>query len=204
MKQYIAIAGNIGAGKTTTAKLLSKHFQIRLYLEKFVENPYLEDFYQDMRKWSFHSQIFFLTKNFSNHLEIQHSPKSCIQDRTIYEDSEIFAANLYQQGLMSQRDYQTYTNLYTEMLQVLKYPDIVIYLQASTSNLIDRIRSRNRAFEKKISEHYLEQLNGLYDEWIEKIKTKTSVMTIETDQVNFLTDQQACQNFFEKLSSHLS
>jgi deoxyadenosine/deoxycytidine kinase len=201
MKQYIAIAGNIGAGKTTTAELLSNHFQIGLYLEKFLENPYLSDFYSDMQKWSFHSQLFFLTKNFSNHLEIQHSPNSCIQDRTIYEDSEIFAANLYQQGSMSRRDYQTYAALYTEMLKVIKYPTLIIYLQASTPNLIERIHSRNRDFEKNITQEYLRQLNSLYETWIEKVKTKTEVVTIDTNQMNLLTDSTACQAFFARLKS---
>lgn len=201
MKQYIAIAGNIGAGKTTTAKLLSRHFQIELYLEKYLENPYLADFYKDMRKWSFHSQVFFLTKNFSNHLEIQQSPESCIQDRTIYEDSEIFAANLYQQGWMSRRDYETYAALYTEMLKVLQYPKLIIYLQASTPNLVDRIHTRARDFEKNITPEYLQQLNSLYEAWIERVKTRTEVVTIDTNQVNLLADSSACEDFCNRIQA---
>jgi len=165
---YIAIAGNIGVGKTTLTKLLKERFGWQIFCEPEVKNPYLEDFYEDMRRWAYHSQIFFLTERFKDHLRILKSKTPCVQDRTIYEDAEIFVENLYSRELMPERDYQSYRNLYEAMVDSLQKPGLVVYLKASTWTLISRIRKRGRSYERDIDREYLAQLNIGYDNWIKK------------------------------------
>lgn len=203
MKFFLSIAGNIGVGKTTLAQLCAEHFHCSLYLEKFVENPYLSDFYENMEQWSFHSQLFFLIQNFKAHLEIDQFQSFCIKDRTIYEDSEVFAANLFKQGYMSQRDYACYQDIYHTMISTLKYPDLIVYLKASPTTLINRIQKRERSFERKISEDYLIQINRGYDEWIKRMSDKTNVFTVDTDNFNVFEDLEKLRQIYQKIEEFI-
>lgn len=189
MKKFIAIAGNIGVGKSTLTRMLSKHFCWEPFYEAVGDNPYLADFYRDMRTWSFHSQIYFLSRRLRHHHQIVNRPGTVVQDRTVYEDAEIFAQNLYLQGLMDERDYQSYRELYTIITEILPPPDLVIYLRASVDTLLDRIRQRGRDFEQQIERSYLEQLNQLYEAWIERF-TLCPVLTIPADNLDFVHNPQ--------------
>lgn len=166
-KYFIAVAGNIGAGKSTLTQLLGDALDWQPFYEANTENPYLADFYTDMRQWSFHSQVFFLGKRLEHHRQLLDHPRTAIQDRTVYEDAEIFARNLYQQGHMSDRDYDAYRSLYQAVSAFLPPPDLIIYLQSSVQTLQNRIHQRGRDYERNISPDYLLQLNRLYDSWIE-------------------------------------
>jgi deoxyadenosine/deoxycytidine kinase len=166
-KYFIAVAGNIGAGKSTLTQLLGDALNWQPFYEANTENPYLADFYTDMRQWSFHSQVFFLGKRLEHHRQLLDHPRTAIQDRTVYEDAEIFARNLYQQGHMSDRDYDAYRSLYQAVSAFLPPPDLIIYLQSSVETLQNRIHQRGRDYERNISPDYLLQLNRLYDSWIE-------------------------------------
>jgi len=201
---FFALAGNIGVGKTTWTKLLSETFHWRSYYEKVVENPYLADFYYDMKAWSFHSQIFFLTHRFKAHLEIQQSKSTCVQDRTIFEDGEIFAYNLFKQQHMSDRDYLSYRELFNAMLESLRYPDLIIYLKASTWTLISRIRKRGRDYERKINKEYLAQLNSLYDKWIETYSKQHRVLVVNTDDFDIERDQKRLQEILKEIGTYES
>jgi len=201
MKRFITIAGNIGAGKTTLANLLSQKFKLTLHDEKFADNPYLTDFYTDMKRWSFHSQIFFLSQNFKAHLAIQQSSSSCLKDRSIYEDSEVFAANLHKRGLMSDRDYECYTDIYQTMLAALQYPDLFIYLRASVPTLCQRIRQRNRHFEKNITPNYLRQINNGYEKFISRMQNHTNVLIVQTDQFNIFEDNEKLEQIYHKIET---
>tara|TARA_B100001996_G_scaffold378192_1_gene361953 strand:+ start:2792 stop:3421 length:630 start_codon:yes stop_codon:yes gene_type:complete len=183
----IAIAGNIGAGKTTLTKKLSKDLNINPIFESVDDNPYLESFYGDMSRWSFNLQIFFLHKRFSNQLELINSKQSFVQDRSIYEDKEIFAKNLNDMKLMSDIDWDTYCNLFKDMIQFVDQPDLIIYLKASTSTLISRIKNRKRDFEVDISPEYIHSLNIYYDKWISKIN-KDKVLIVDSDNFNIFKD----------------
>ena len=183
----IAIAGNIGAGKTTLTKKLSKDLNINPIFESVNDNPYLEKFYSDMNRWSFNLQIFFLHKRFSNQLELINSKQSFVQDRSIYEDKEIFAKNLNDMKLMSDVDWDTYCNLFKDMIQFIDQPDLIIYLKASTSTLISRIKNRKRDFEVDISPEYIHSLNIYYDKWISKIN-KDKVLIVDSDNFNIFKD----------------
>ncbi len=169
-KLYVAIAGNIGVGKTTLTRMLSQKLGWKAYYEKVIDNPYLEDFYKDMKRWSFHLQIYFLSHRFISQKEITEWPDSCIQDRSIYEDAEIFATTLHKQGLMSDRDFDNYKALFEIMTSYLRQPDLIIYLRASTDLLFEHIRKRGRSYELQMDRAYLEQLNQAYEEWIERAK----------------------------------
>lgn len=162
---HIAITGNIGAGKTTLAQLLSAHYGWDVLYEAVEGNPYLADFYADMERWSFNLQIYFLNSRFEQVKTIRESGLSVIQDRTIYEDAYIFAANLYRNGNMTERDYQTYRSLFDNMVSTVQPPDLMIYLRADLPKLLQQIRKRGRSFEQSISEQYLNDLNELYDEF---------------------------------------
>ncbi len=199
MKFFLSIAGNIGVGKTTLAHLCADYFRCSVYLEKFIENPYLSDFYENMERWSFHSQLFFLAQNFKAHLEIDQFQGMCIKDRTIYEDSEVFATNLFKQGLMNQRDFACYQDIYQTMISALKYPDLIIYLKASPSVLIRRIQKRERTFEQKINEKYLQQINLTYHEWIKKVSDKTNILTVDTDHFNIFKDHDKLEQIYESI-----
>ncbi len=183
----IAIAGNIGAGKTTLTKKLSEDLNIKPIFESVDDNPYLENFYSDMSRWSFNLQIFFLHKRFSNQLELINSKQSFVQDRSIYEDKEIFAKNLNDMKLMSDVDWDTYCNLFNDMIQFIDQPDLIIYLKASTSTLISRIKNRKRDFEIDISSEYIHSLNIYYDKWISKID-KNKVLIVDSDNFNIFKD----------------
>lgn len=185
MKKYIAVAGNIGVGKSTLTALLRDRLGWEPFYEAVADNPYLSDFYHDMRQWSFHSQVFFLSRRLRHHRELLNRPGTVVQDRTVYEDAEIFAENLYRQGNMSERDYRTYRDLYEAMMLYLPPPDLVVYLRASVSTLLQRIRMRGRDFEQDVSSEYLEQLSELYEEWIERF-TQCPVLMVPSDNLDFV------------------
>jgi len=163
---FVAIAGNIGAGKSTLTQMLADRLGWQPFFEANSENPYLADFYKDMTRWSFHSQVFFLGKRLEHHRKLLDYPNSVVQDRTVYEDAEIFARNLYREGKMSERDYDAYRNLYLAVSAFLPPPNLIIYLESDVHTLMQRISQRGRAFEQEIEQSYVANLNTLYDEWI--------------------------------------
>ena len=179
---HIAVAGNIGSGKTTLTGLLAKHFNWTPHYEEVEHNPYLDSFYEDMQRWSFNIQIFFLNSRFRQVMDIRNSGKDVIQDRTIYEDAHIFAANLYSMGLMETRDFENYQSLFELMTKFLQPPDLLIYLRASVPTLIRHIAKRNREFEQSISISYLTNLNERYEKWIEGYK-EGKLLIIDTDNI---------------------
>lgn len=183
MKWFVAVSGNIGSGKSTITTLLSEKLGWKPYYEIVDENPYLPDFYADMPRWSFHLQVFFLSKRFQHHQAITVDQGSVIQDRTIYEDAEIFARNLYLQGLMDERDFRNYHELFNTMTQFLRPPDLIIYLKASVPTLLERIRRRARDYEQRIPAEYLAQLNERYAEWTERFAL-CPILTIDADTLD--------------------
>ncbi len=186
-KHYIAIAGNIGAGKSTLTSLLSQRLGWEPFLEGVSDNPYLSDFYEDMNRWSFHSQVFFLARRLLHHRQLLERPHSVIQDRTVYEDAEIFARNLYEGGAMQERDYRTYHDLYAAVTSILPPPDLVIYLQASVATLSERIRQRGRSYERQLAPDYLAQLNRLYEDWVQHFAL-CPVLTVPADRLDFVAN----------------
>ena len=185
MKYFIAIAGNIGVGKSTLTGLLAQQLKWEPFYEAVEDNPYLVDFYQDMRRWSFHSQIFFLSRRLRHHRALLDHPNSVVQDRSVYEDAEVFARNLYRQGNMSERDYKSYRELYEVLTLFLPSPDLVVYLRASVPTLQQRISLRGREFEREISGQYLARLNHLYEEWAANF-TLCPVLTVPADDLDFV------------------
>ena len=184
-KKFIAVAGNIGVGKSTLVQLLSRRLGWQPFYEPVTENPYLADFYRDMRTWAFHSQVFFLTHRLRIHRQLLDHPTSVIQDRSVYEDAEIFAENLYRQGMMAPRDYRTYRALYEVLVEFLPPPDLVIYLRASVDTLLARIAKRGREYERDISRGYLAQLNALYEEWVQHFSL-CPVLTVPADDLDYV------------------
>ena len=184
-KYFVAVAGNIGVGKSSLTTLLAQRLGWEPFFEAVAENPYLADFYADMPTWSFHSQIFFLSRRLYDYRALMEHPTSVLQDRTVYEDAEIFARNLHRQELMSERDWSSYWDLYSAVSTLLPPPDLVVYLQASVSTLMNRIGMRGREFEQRISDEYLAQLNDLYDEWVAGFNL-CPVLTIATDNLDFV------------------
>lgn len=182
--KHIAIAGNIGAGKTTLAERLASHFNWEVFYEDVNKNPYLQDFYSDMRRWSFNLQVYFLNSRFNQVIEIQKGNKTVVQDRTIYEDAHIFAPNLYEMSLMSQRDFENYINLFKTISSLIAPPDLLIYLKASIPTLLKQIRRRGRDYEHNIRIDYLERLNNYYDNWIANYK-EGKLLIINVDEVNY-------------------
>ena len=179
---HIAVAGNIGSGKTTLTRLLSKHFGWKPHYEEVDNNPYLESFYEDMKRWSFNLQVYFLNSRFRQVLDIRNSGQDIIQDRTIYEDAYIFAANLYDMGLMETRDYENYRSLFELMSSFLEAPDLLISLRASVPTLVRQIQKRNRDYEQSIRLDYLNALNRRYEDWISKY-SKGKLLVIESDNI---------------------
>lgn len=184
-RRFVAIAGNIGVGKSSLTALLAEQLGWQPFFEAVGENPYLADFYTDMRRWSFHSQIFFLSRRLRHHYQLLHTPGTVVQDRTVYEDAEVFACNLYQQGHMEERDYRSYRELYEVMALFLPPPDLLVYLKASVPILLERIAMRGREFERHIAPDYLQQLNELYDRWIARF-TGCPVLTIDANRLDFV------------------
>lgn len=188
-KRFIAIAGNVGVGKSTLTRMLAGRLGWEPFFEAVDDNPYLSDFYQDMRQWAFHSQIFFLSRRLRHHHELLQRPNSVIQDRSVYEDAEIFARNLYEQGNMDERDYQSYRELYEVLCAFLPPPDLVVYLQADVKTLLTRIRLRGRAYEQDIAPAYLQRLNDYYNAWIQDFAL-SPVLTIEAGGIDFVTHRE--------------
>jgi deoxyadenosine/deoxycytidine kinase len=201
--KFVAVAGNIGVGKTHLTTLLANHLGWRAYYEPVIDNPYLDDFYRDMERWSFHLQVFFLSKRFEIHREMVGSDEPCIQDRTIYEDKEIFAHTLHQQGFMSDRDYENYTALFDAMTSFLRTPDLVVYLRAGVNTLQGRIRCRGRDCEREISGDYLEALNRAYESWCERASLVTDVLTIDTEGLDLVQDEAAVERVLAKVVRRL-
>ena len=181
---HIAVAGNIGSGKTTLTNMLSNHYGWRPHFEAVDDNPYLADFYNDMQRWSFNLQIYFLNTRFKDVVEILKSEETVIQDRTIYEDACIFAKNLHKMGLMSTRDFENYNSLFSLMLSLVKPPDLLIYLRFSVPNLVNHIQKRGREYEAGIRLDYLQGLNNLYEKWIENYKDG-KLLIVDVDEVRF-------------------
>jgi deoxyadenosine/deoxycytidine kinase len=203
MKKYVAVAGNIGVGKSTLVELLCDRLAWQPFYEPEVENPYLADFYQDMRAWAFHSQIFFLTRRLRAHRQIIDHPTSVIQDRTVYEDAEVFAHNLFRQGLIGDRDYRAYRELYEVLTDFLPPPDLVVYLRASAHTLLNRITHRGRDYERTISADYLEQLNGLYELWISRFSL-CPVLAVPADDLDYVAHEDHLDLVVRKIQEKLT
>jgi len=184
-KYFVAIAGNIGVGKSTLTTLMTQKLGWSPFFEAVEENPYLADFYKDMSRWSFHSQAFFLSRRLQQHYQLLQRDDSVLQDRSVYEDAEVFARNLYRQGNMSARDWETYYDLYSILSQLLTPPHLVVYLKASVPTLLRRIAQRGREYERSISADYLTALNDLYDDWVSRFAL-CPVLTVETDNLDYV------------------
>ena len=201
-KKFIAIAGNIGAGKTELTSFLCKKYGLTPFFEPNEQNPYLADFYRDMKTWAFRSQIFFLTHKFRLHRKLQQSSGTVVQDRTLYEDAEIFARNLHRQGFIDGRDFRTYWELYESIAESLPPPDLMIYLKCSVRTLKRRIQLRGRRIERDIPTAYLRRLNQLYEEWFRSYST-SPVLVLSTDKLDYLTDLVDRVDLFHKIEKHL-
>jgi len=200
---HVAIAGNIGAGKTTLTKLLAKHYKWDPHFESVDENPYLDDFYGEMERWSFNLQVYFLNSRFRQVLEIRESGRSIIQDRTIYEDARIFAPNLHAMGLMPNRDFKNYDSLFELMERLVTPPDLLIYLRASIPTLVGQIHKRGRDYENSISIDYLSRLNERYEAWITKY-TKGKLLIVDVDNLNFVDNQEDLGSIIDKIDAQIN
>ncbi|MEZ5056074.1 MAG: deoxynucleoside kinase [Saprospiraceae bacterium] len=200
--KYIGIAGNIGAGKTTLCEQLSKHFGWEVHYESTDNNPYLGDFYNDMSRWSFNLQIYFLHNRYRQILKILEGETAVVQDRTIYEDAYIFAPNLHEMGLMSKRDFDNYTNLFELMISQVQPPDLLIYLRAGIPTLVDHIQSRGRDYEGNMSLDYLKRLNGRYENWISNYNDG-NLLVINSDEVDFKNNPEDLGTIISKIQGEL-
>jgi len=198
---FLAIAGNIGVGKTELTTRLSAELGWMAYYEPVIQNPYLDDFYADMSRWSFHLQIYFLSERFKAQVQIGSSPLPFIQDRTIYEDAEIFARVLHDQGSMTEVDYRNYTALFHVLVGFLRKPDLIVYLKASPEVLMERIARRGRASEKSIGRDYIARLNGAYDDWMRRARAETEVLEIDTDRVPLQGETEAFNRLVNDLKA---
>ncbi|MGN6493117.1 MAG: deoxynucleoside kinase [Agriterribacter sp.] len=200
--KHIAIAGNIGAGKTTLTEMLSKHYRWIPQVEDVEHNPYLYDFYEDMPRWSFNRQIYFLNNRLKNLLEIQKGAETVIQDRTIYEDAHIFAPNLHEMGLMSKRDFDNYFQFFETLKQMVNPPDLLIYLQGSVPTLVGQIQKRGREYEENIRLDYLKRLNEYYNKWIDGYK-EGALLVINIDKNKFPENEEHLGEIIAKIDSQL-
>ena len=200
---HIAIAGNIGAGKTTLTQLLAKHFKWEAQLEDVVDNPYLDDFYNQMERWSFNLQVYFLNSRFRQVIQIRKSGKNIIQDRTIYEDANIFAPNLHAMGLMTNRDFDNYSSLFNLMESTVQSPDLLIYLRSSIPNLVHQIHKRGRDYENSISIDYLSRLNERYEAWIHGYN-KGRLLVVNVDDLDFVEKAEDLGNVIAKIDAEIN
>ena len=201
-KLHIAVSGNIGSGKTTLTQLLADHYGWVPQFEAVTNNPYLQDYYADIMRWSFNMEVYFLKERFRNILELQQSPKTFIQDRTIYEGVHVFVANNYRQGHLMERDYEAYMELFGLMTDMVRYPDLMIYLRASIPHLVSNIQKRGRDYEQSIQIDYLKGLNDLYEEFIYK-KYPGKVLTVDVDNIDYLHNKQDLTLITQKIDSLL-
>jgi deoxyadenosine/deoxycytidine kinase len=201
-KRFVAVAGNVGVGKSTLTALLSQRLGWQPFYEAVDDNPYLKDFYGDMQTWSFHSQVFFLSRRLKHHRAIIDCATSAVQDRSVYEDAEIFARNLHCRGHMSERDYRTYRELYEAMNMFLPPPDLIVYLQASVPTLLQRVAQRGRSFERAIQPAYLEQLNALYEEWAATFDL-CPMLTVPADDLDFVMYNRDLEFIADKIIDKL-
>ncbi|MTI39460.1 deoxynucleoside kinase [Fulvivirga lutimaris] len=200
---HIAICGNIGSGKTTLASMLAKHFGWKAEMESVEDNPYLEDFYEDMKRWSFHLQIYFLNSRFNQIKRIRESKTSTIQDRTIYEDAYIFAANLYKSKYLNDRDYSSYLTLFESMIQHVQAPDLTIYLKADIPKLVSQIEKRGRSYENAIRLDYLKNLNQHYNEWISTYN-ESKLLIIEMNDLDFVNNPEDFASIVSKIDIEIN
>jgi deoxyadenosine/deoxycytidine kinase len=199
---HIAVAGNIGAGKTTLTEMLSKHYRWIPYFEDVDQNPYLFDFYEDMPRWSFNLQIFFLNRRLTQLQEIAKGTETVIQDRTIYEDAHIFAPNLHEMGLMTRRDFDNYFDFFSTLRRMVQPPDLLIYLQASVPTLVGQIQKRGREYEENIRLDYLKKLNEYYNKWIEGYK-EGPLMVVNVDTLKFVENEEDFGAIIRRIDSEL-
>ncbi|MDX9769684.1 MAG: deoxynucleoside kinase [Tenuifilaceae bacterium] len=199
---HIAVAGNIGSGKTTLTRLLSKHYNWKPQYEDVDDNPYLNDFYEDMQRWSFNLQIYFLNSRFNQIVEIRRKGEQVIQDRTIYEDAYIFAPNLHTMGLMSTRDFNNYSSLFQLMCSLIQPPDLLIYLRATVPTLVNQIQKRGRDYEKSIRIDYLQRLNERYEAWIGGYKLG-NLLIVEVDNLNFSENPADLRSIINKIDAQI-
>jgi len=200
---YFAVAGNIGAGKTSLAELLSKHYGWEAHFEDVIDNPYLDDFYNHMERWSFNLQIYFLNSRFRQLKNFKASNKDFIQDRTIYEDAHIFAPNLHAMGLMNHRDYDNYQSLFELMESTIKGPDMLIYLRSSIPNLVNKIHKRGREYENSISIEYLSRLNERYEAWVSTYD-KGKLLIVDVDDIDFVEHKEDFGKIIEKIDAQMN
>mgnify|MGYP004530394713 CR=1 FL=1 len=199
---HVAIAGNIGAGKTTLTELLAKHYNWEPQYEDVVDNPYLDDFYNKMERWSFNLQVYFLNSRFRQVLQIRKSGQNTIQDRTIYEDAHIFAPNLHSMGLMTNRDFENYKSLFDLMESLVQGPDLLIYLRSSIPNLVKQIHKRGREYENSISIEYLSRLNERYEAWVHDYKGK--ILVVDVDALNFVDAPEDLGTIIHKIDAEIN
>lgn len=200
--KHIAVAGNIGSGKTTLAGKLAKHYKWTPHFEDVEHNPYLVDFYEDMPRWSFNLQIYFLNNRLKQLIEIRNGKETVIQDRTIYEDAYIFAPNLYEMGLMTKRDFENYESFFQNLKTLVKPPDLLIYLKASIPALVDQIQKRGREYEENIRLDYLKRLNEFYNKWIDEYKDGP-LLVIDIDKTNFAEKEEDLADVVRRIDAQL-